>query len=316
MKTILCAFILMVLFTNYSQAQPSRGENPKFNDPSFNPYENVLDDTARGKRTARFLKNFIVPDELRDRFNASPCNDFVVLGDARVEQFNAFVSKFLSMPSDPKQMKIAEENFKKTGCAKTMGEINYNIELLEKQGSYTGDANEPIENLLCRTKGRIQYLKHNLAYLEALKKIFPNTPDVDNALSIARDGIAKYGNNKAMIASIKTNKNAELAEVHMPKAVTQNAEWEGWFKTWFNKEYPGYILVKQALYSTNWYIKKNEISGLPEYRQIGTAIGAKAPDGKCWIIKVDLYQDYIGGKFDSGRYKLAEKKEMLCENLK
>ena len=44
----------MTIIVSSSQAQPGRGENPKF-DPAFNPYEKVLDDTARGKRTARFL---------------------------------------------------------------------------------------------------------------------------------------------------------------------------------------------------------------------------------------------------------------------
>lgn len=306
---------LLLTTTIASIAQP-RGENPKFN-PDFNPYEKVLEDTARGKRTARFFKNFTPPEVLRDYFSASPCNDFVVLSDTRVKQFKDFVSNFQSKPPDPKQMKVAEDNYKKTGVTKIKDELLYQWEYLEKQGSYTGDANQPLEHLLCKTKGSVQYFKSALAYLEALNQFFPGTPGVEEGIKIAQEGIAKYGNNKSMLASIKENKNAELANVYMPKAVTQNAEWEGWFKTWFTKEYPGYTLVRQALLSADWYIKKNEISGLPEYRHLGTAIGAKAPDGKCWIFKIDLYQDYIGGKFDANsRYKLSEKKEMLCENLK
>jgi hypothetical protein len=305
---------VLLLVVSAVSAQP-RGENPKFN-PDFNPYEKILEDTATGKRTARFLKNFVQPEVLRDYFSSSPCNDFVVLSDARIEQFKEFVAKFQSMPSDPKQMKMAGDNYKKNGATKIKEELIYQWEFLEKQGSFTGDANQPVENLLCKTKGSVQYFKSALAYLEELNRVFPNTPGVDEAVKIAREGIAKYGNNKAMLASIKENKNAELANVYMPKAIAQNAEWEGWFKSWFAREYPGYIFVKQALYSANWYVKKNEISGLPEYRQIGTAIGAKAPDGKCWIIKVDIFQDYLGGKFDASRFKLAEKKEMLCENLK
>ncbi len=314
MKKFNLSVTLLLLGASVVFAQP-RGENPKFN-PDFNPYEKILEDTARGKRTARFLKNFVQPEVLRDYFSSSPCNDFVVLSDVRIQQFKEFVAKFRSMPSDSKQMKMAADNYKKNGTSKIKDELIYQWEFLEKQGSYTGDANEPLENLLCKTKGSVQYFKSALAYLEELNTIFPNTPGVEEATKIAKDGIAKYGNNKAMMTSIKANKNAELAEVYMPTAVTQNAEWEGWFKTWFAKEYPGYIIVKQSLLSANWYIKKNEISGLPEYRHVGTAIGAKAPDGKCWILKVDLYQDYLGGKFDASRYKLAERKEMLCENLK
>jgi hypothetical protein len=315
MKTIVQVLSAMLLLINAAIAQPTRGENPKY-DPAYNPYEKILEDTARGKRTARFLKNFLVPEVMTDKFMSSPCNDYAVLGDTRIEQFNDFVAKFLSMPSDPKQMKIAEDNYKKQGCAKTIGDLNYKIEYLEKQGTYTGDDTQPIENLLCRAKGSIQYVKNQLTYLEALKKIFPSTPDADNAIQVCKDAIAKYGTNKAILAAIKANQNAALADVYMPKAVSQNAEWEAEFKNWFLKEYPGYSVIRQSLLSSNWYEKKNEISNLPEYRQIGTAIGAKAPDGKCWIIKVDLYQDYMGGKYNAGRYKTSEQKEMLCENLK
>ena len=75
-------------------------------------------------------------------------------------------------------------------------------------------------------------------------------------------------------------------------------------------------MVSQALQSADWYVKKNDISGLPEYRQIGTAIGAKGPDGKCRIIKIDLYQDYVGGKFSSSRFKEFTVQEIACGNLK
>jgi len=305
----------MTVIVSSSQAQPGRGENPKF-DPAFNPYEKVLDDTARGKRTARFLKYLTTPEVLRDYFYNSPCNDFAVLADTRIEQFKAFVEKFRSMPIDPKQMKIAEDNYKKNGFSKLNADLAYEIEQLEKQRSYNSNAKEPIENLLCRAKGCLQQLKNNLAYLEAVKSFFPATPGLEEAMQTAQNGISKYGNNKTMLSSIKSNKNEAIANVYLPKAVAQNAEWEGWFSKWFAREYPGYTLVRQSLLSANWYIKKNEISGNPEYRHLGTAIGAKDPEGRCWIIKVDLFQDYLGGKFDNSRFKLAGKDEMVCENLK
>lgn len=314
MKKKLLLICITTVMTASSHAQPGRGENPKF-DPAFNPYEKVLDDTARGKRTARFLKYLSTPEVLRDYFYSSPCNDFAVLADTRISQFKALVEKFKSMPIDPKQMKIAEDNYKKYGLAKLNADLAYEIENLEKQGSYTGNSKEPVENILCRAKGNIQTLKNNLAYLEAVKEFFPSTPGLEEAIQTARDGISKYGNNKTILASIKSNKNEAIANVLMPKALTQNAEWEGWFSKWFAKEYPGYTLVKQSLLSANWYIKKNEISGHPEYRHIGTAIGAKDTEGRCWIIKVDLFQDYLGGKFDASRFKMAGKDEMVCENL-
>lgn len=315
MKKIKLTVSFLLFTVSVVLAQP-RGENSVYN-PDVNPYEKVLEDTARGKRTAKFLKNLTAPQVARDKFQSSPCNDFVVLSDARIEQFKEFVKQFQSMPSDPKQMKMAEENFKKTGVTKIKDDLIQQWEYLEKQGTFTSDDKTPIENLLCRAKGSVQAFKSSLAYLEELKKLFPNTPGVDEALKIAQEGVTKYGNNKAMLASIKENKNAELANVYMPKAVTQNAEWEGWFKQYFLKNYPGYTVVRISMLSSNWFIKKNEISGLPEYRHLGCAVGAKSPDGKCKIISLDLYQDYLGGKFESpGRYETGREKEMLCENLK
>ncbi len=313
MKNIILISLLFICQSSLF-AQPGR-ENPR-NSPDANPYEKVLEDTARGKRTAKFLKNFITPQVLRDYFTSSPCNDYQVLSETRIQQFEAFVQQFLSGPSDPKQMKMATENFKKAGTGKSFEQIDYHFGFIEKQGTFTTDQQTPVENLICRAKGSIQALKSELVYLKALKKIFPETPGVDDGISRIEEGLKQYPDNKSLLALIKKNRDGEIADVYMPKAVTRNPEQESWFKQYFTQKYPGYTLVSQALLSADWYVKKNDISGLPEYRQIGTAIGAKGPDGKCRIIKIDLYQDYLGGKFSSSRFKEFTVQEMACENLK
>lgn len=305
---------LMTIFLSQLIAQPGR-ENPR-NSPDANPYEKVLEDTARGKRTAKFLKNFTVPLVMRDYFNSSPCNDYQVLSETRIQQFEAFVQQFLNGPSDPKQMKMATENYKKAGTGKNFEQIDYHFGYIEKQGTFSTDQQTPVENLICRAKGSIQALKSELAYLKAMKKIFPETPGVNEGISRIEEGLKQYPDNKSLLALIRKNRDGEIAGVYMPKAVTHNPEQEGWFRQYFAKNYPGYTLVSQALLTADWYVKKNDISGLPEYRQIGTAIGAKGPDGKCRIIKIDLYQDYLGGKFSSSRFKEFTVQEMACENLK
>lgn len=307
-------FSLLCISLGTLLAQPGR-ENPR-NSPDTNPYEKVLEDTARGKRTAKFLKNFIAPQVLRDYFTTSPCNDYQVLSETRIQQFEAFVQQFLSGPSDPKQMKMVAENFKKAGTGKSVEQIDYHFGFIEKQGTSTSDDNAPVENLICRAKGSIQALKSELAYLKALKKVFPETPGVDDGISRIEEGLKQYPDNRSLLALIKKNRDGELADVYMPKAVTRNPEQEGWFKQYFTKNYPGYTMLSQALQSADWYVKKNDISGLPEYRQIGIAIGAKGPDGKCRIIKIDLYQDYVGGKFSSSRFKEFTVQEIACGNLK
>lgn len=313
MKKSSITFLLVLSFLT-ALAQP-RGESGRFS-ADANPYEKILEDTARGKRTAKFLKNFIAPQVARDYFNSSPCNDYVVLSETRIQQFEAFVQQFLSGANDPKQMKMAAENFKKAGTAKSLEQIDYHLSFIEKQGTFTSDQKEPVENLICRAKGSLQALKSELVFLKAIKRVFPETPGTDDGISRIEEGLKQYPDNKSLLALIKKNRDGEIATVYMPKAVSQNAEQESWFKQYFTKNYPGYTLVSQALLSSDWYIKKNEISGLPEYRQIGTAIGAKCPDGKCRIFKIDLYQDYVGGKFSSSRFKEFNVQEMACENLK
>lgn len=281
-----------------------------------NPYAKIYAETHPGKRTARCLKNLLPPDDKNGSFYSSPCNDYAEISDTRIKQFQEFISFFVSSEKDEKQMKAAEKFYTDNGCKKEMEQINYHTGFIEKQGTFTSDKITPIENLLCKAKGSVQSLKCIKAYLEAVKKIFPSTPQLDEAIGKAGETLKQYADNKSILASIKNNLGAALAEVYFPKAVATNAEWEGWFKNYFSKNYPGYTFLRQSLLSKEWYVKKNEISGLPEYRQMGTAIGAKAPDGKCRIIKIDVYKDYLGGKFDASRFKEAANEEILCENLK
>ena len=262
--------------------------------------------------------NFVKSEVLRDYFTASPCNEYVEISNTRITQFNDFVQQFLSGSSDPKQMKKAEEDFKKRGVGSFASDIDYHLSFIEKQGTFTGDAIVPVENLICRAKGGVQAIKSIVNYLEAVKKIFPSTPGVDEVIAKGKQALSSYSDNKSLLAVIKKNREGELAAVTFPApfANNKNAEWEGWFKQHFSKNYPGYTYLKQSLLVADWYVKKNEISSQPEYRQIGTAIGAKAPDGKCKIIKIDLYQDFLGGKYSNSRFDESNVQEILCENLK
>lgn len=312
-KPVVVAFCIVLISIN-ATAQSGRG-NPKF-DAAANPYEKILKDTATGKRTARFIMNFLQPEVLRDYFVASPCNDYAEVSNTRITQFNEFVQQFLSGSSDPKQMKKAEEDFKKKGIVSFSADMDYYIGFIEKQGTFTGDANQPVENLICRAKGSVQAIKSMVIYLEAVKKVYPSVTGIDEVIEKGKQALSTYPDNKSLLTIIKKNKNGELADVTFPAATAKNAEWEGWFKNYFAKAFPGYTIVRNHLQSNKWYVKSNAISGLPEYRQIGTKIGAKGPDGKCYIFTIDIFQDYLGGKFTDSRFENNDKQEILCENVK
>jgi hypothetical protein len=310
MKKIRSILILLLSTANLVIAQRGGGNDE-------NPYAKIYTETHPGKRTARCLKNLLLPDVFNGSFTSSPCNDFIERGNTRLQQFEEFITFFASSEKDEKQIQAAEKKYSTETFKHEYEDIDYRIGFAEKQGTFTSDNITPIENLVCRVKGSLQSLKAIKAYLNGVKKIFPSIASkADEAIKYADEALSKYPDNKTILASIKKNLGSELAEVNFPKPVTQNAEWEGWFKTWFAKNYNGYVQLKQSLLTKDWYVKKNDISGLPEYRQIGTAIGAKAADGKCYIIKIDIFQDYLGGKYDNSRFDEYDKKEILCENLK
>lgn len=109
---------------------------------------------------------------------------------------------------------------------------------------------------------------------------------------------------------------AKLAQMRMPPAVTVNPEWDRMFREQFPKFFPGHTLLKQALYSRDWYVKRHPVTDAIEYRQIGTNFAVRAPDGQCFIVALDLYQRWSNGRYDSGRFEDGFKREpILCENI-
>ncbi|MDF7776126.1 hypothetical protein P1X14_12775, partial [Sphingomonas sp. AOB5] len=109
---------------------------------------------------------------------------------------------------------------------------------------------------------------------------------------------------------------AKVAANRMPAAVTVNPEWDRMFRDQFPKFFPGHTLIRQALYSRDWYVKRHEVTNQIEYRQIGTNFGVRAPDGKCFVVALDYYQRYANGRYDSGYFQDGFKREpILCENI-
>jgi hypothetical protein len=47
-----------------------------------------------------------------------------------------------------------------------------------------------------------------------LKKIFPETPGVDDGISRIEEGLKQYPDNKSLLALIKKNRDGEIADVY------------------------------------------------------------------------------------------------------
>ncbi|NML04812.1 hypothetical protein [Sphingomonas sp. G-3-2-10] len=109
---------------------------------------------------------------------------------------------------------------------------------------------------------------------------------------------------------------ARIATTRLPAPVTVNPEWERMFREQFAKFFPGDTLIKQSLYSRDWYVKRHPITNEIEYRQIGTNFAVKGADGSCRIVALDYYETWQSGGYQRGYFQDGFKQEpILCENI-
>ena len=313
--TIKYFLLLSLVFTSQilSAQFETRGGNNK-NSPEFNPYAKALTEENATKRTWNFMRLFGKPELNLQQFETPPCGDYVMLSNARINQFNAFVDEFLKGAKDEKKIKTDQPLVYKL-VRNFTDEMQYSIKRLESMGAPTTGMEAPLEQDVCRAKGLIQQIKSVQAYLAAVQKVYPDSKGIDEVLASADPVLQQFKDDKAVLAHVRKNRNANLVDLTMPAAVGNNPEWEKLFKEHFQKKYPGYTYLKQALTSADWFIKKNEISNQPEYRQTGTIIAAKAPDGKCKLITIDMYQYFQLGKYAHIDFQQKDEKPILCEKL-
>lgn len=103
------------------------------------------------------------------------------------------------------------------------------------------------------------------------------------------------------IAELKSTVDKNAARWRFPTGKPHNAAIETRAKNAVKAKFPGAVIIKSALDSTNWRIEKNEF-GLPRYRAISVLVLAKIPGQKWpWLINGWYYQTYNGGgTYDSG----------------
>jgi hypothetical protein len=74
MKLSFTTIILLFLGVTTIHAQRNEGNDD-------NPYAKIYTETNPGKRTARCLKNLVMPDFYPGKFEGSPCNEFAEKGN-------------------------------------------------------------------------------------------------------------------------------------------------------------------------------------------------------------------------------------------
>ena len=264
------------------------------------------------KRTWDFTKRFGIP-----RFAArGGCTNDSAEFKQFIADYNARVDEFLAGPSDPKKLKLERGNYQRQVLGSGR-DIDTYLATYAETGKRSPDGYvPPLAEDICRAKMQRYNLIAIREGLKAIGRVYPDMAEVAPMLARANAAITQIGDDRALQAHVASNRNASLASVRMKPAVTRNAQWEAGLRSGFAQLKPDETILKVHLYSANWYVHKNELTAVPEYRQIGAWVATKRSDGTCWINGIDLWQNYVGGGFDSGEYKLGQApQQILCENL-
>jgi hypothetical protein len=314
---ILSIIILIGVFGIVTaQAQPRPRQNGSERNNSSNVGSDKLPDDSV-KRTWEFFRRLGgVPRSSGGSLGTPTCDKAIKDFNENVENFNNWVNEFLSGAQDPKKMKLEKRKIN-SNVKRAISEIADYEDIYLKIGQKGED--QALAELgfdVCNGKITALQFQGIKTYLVAAKKLYSDDPDVDSGLSMVEEAIKKIGSEKDILAHVEKNRTGSIAKVRLPAPLSKNPAWEKMFKDYFVRSYSGYTYIKQSLYSSEWYVKKNELTSIPEYRQIGTRIAAKTPDGKCKLIKLDIFQNYVGNSFDSGKFMKGGEQDILCENLK
>lgn len=287
-----------------AQRAPRHGQSENGNLPAA--------DTANPvKRTWDFTKRFGIP-----HFDNRDCATDAERLSAFVAEYNQRVDTFLAGPIDPKKLALERKNYVKQVLG-TERSIASFIGVFEQTGERSPDGFVPsMQADICQAQAQRNSLIAIREGLKAMARVYPDMAEVTPRLAQANSALAKIGDDKAIQKSVSANRSATLATVRMKPPLASNPAWEKGLREGFARLLPGEAILKLNLYSASWYIHKNEVTGYPEYRQIGAWVASKRADGSCWISGIDLWQNYTGAGYDSGEYKLGKApQQILCENV-
>lgn len=301
--TTLVLTAAMVATPLCAQRTPRSGQSTTSSPPA-------TDSSNPVKRTWDFTKRFGIP-HFDNRYCASDVQSLATF----VAEYNQRVDRFLSGPSDPKKLALERKNYVKqvSGTERSIASF---LGIFEDSGKRSPDGFVPSAQAdICRAQAQRNSLIAIREGLKAMIRVYPDMAEVAPRLAQVNAALTKIGDDKAIQKFVSANRNSTLATVQMKPPLASNPAWEKGLRDGFARLVPGEAILKLNLYSANWYVHKNEVTAYPEYRQIGAWVASKRADGSCWINGIDLWQNYNGGGFDSGEYKLGQApQQILCEN--
>lgn len=227
--------------------------------------------------------------------------------EAKVKDFEASFGYFVSreIPKGSPQEEIAIEELKQKFHN---GPIEYssNNEFLKKGED---------ENGMIVT----YYSIRKLAYgWKVLSERFPQNQDLKVTAESAKKKFDELGSIDKLKAAAKANKAKRIAETRMTPAVTNDASAVDPVKAALKScSYAkNRTILKVNILSSDWSIKRNDLTGIILYRYKYFEAAMKNADSSCILLKVCWYrQDYNGSGYGSGYITEGELHEILCENV-
>lgn len=158
------------------------------------------------------------------------------------------------------------------------------------------------------------------SYWDNARRIFPNETDLNSAYTAISNDIKSLGTPEEREAKAVKNLNARIDAERMPKPVLRDAKLEKWFKDVFESQTAmrgnNYTFLKVNIISTDFLIKRNELTGIILSRSRGAHIAFKKADGKCYHGLYGIVQQYVGSSFQGGTLTQDfDHQEIRCENV-
>jgi hypothetical protein len=165
-------------------------------------------------------------------------------------------------------------------------------------------------------------LLYKQAYWDAAQKVYPGQADFAKTYTAVTNILTGLGSLTDLQATTEKNRLEKVKNTRMPVAKVKDASLEKLFIDAFNKKYQEEFkgtAVKAVITSSEWGIKRNELTGIVIGRQREGAVAYKGADGKCYLVTYfNIFQDYVGGSYQGTKsiYVVYKGQEMLCENIK
>ena len=234
----------------------------------------------------------------------------------RIDIANRTLNDFLAGPVDAKKMGLERKKY----LAQALGaerSIDVYLGNFQNAGKRSPDVwVPPLEQDICMAKGQKISMVALHDGLAGIAELYPDMTEVAPILARAKAALKAMGDDRAIAAMVRANRDGTLAAVRLKPALSANPEWIAGFRAGFAGLVPGETILKVHPYSADWYVHRNALTSYPEYRQIGAWVAARRDDGTCWIHSIDLWQNFTGNGFDAGTYKPGgPPQQVLCENL-